>query len=72
MLELVSFSVEFVTRTAVHIPWSCLCVFHVLHSDYHYVLKECWLLWTDRVTRMGETRNAYRVLMGKPLTCMWN
>jgi hypothetical protein len=30
------------------------------------IIKSKGMIWTSHVTRMGEKRNAYRVLVGKP------
>jgi hypothetical protein len=39
-----------------------------LHSSPSIIriIKSTRMRWTDHVTRMGEKRNAYRLLVGKP------
>jgi hypothetical protein len=37
-----------------------------LHNLYTRMIKSRRMIWAGHVTRMGETRNAYRILVGKP------
>jgi hypothetical protein len=30
------------------------------------MIKSRWMIWAGHVARMGEKRNAYRILVGKP------
>jgi hypothetical protein len=41
---------------------------HILHSSPHIIrqIKSRRMRWAGHVARMGEGRNVYRVLMGKP------
>ena len=41
---------------------------HLLYSSSNIIrsLKSRWLRWAGHVARMEESRNAYRVLVGKP------
>jgi hypothetical protein len=46
-----------------------------LHNEFHNLycstsiirmIKSRWMSWAGHVARMGEKRNAYRILLGKP------
>jgi hypothetical protein len=41
---------------------------HILYSSPNIIrmIKSRRMRWTGRVARMGEKRNAYRILVGKP------
>jgi hypothetical protein len=40
--------------------------FHNLYCSPNRMIKSRRMRWAGHVTRMGETRNAYRILVGKP------
>jgi hypothetical protein len=42
--------------------------FHNLYSSPSIIrmIKSMWMRWAGHIARMGEKRNAYRILVGKP------
>jgi hypothetical protein len=38
----------------------------LIESFYNAVIKSRRMRWTGHVARMGEKRNAYRILLGEP------
>jgi hypothetical protein len=39
---------------------------HNLYSSPNRMIKSIWVRWAEHVTRMGEEKKAYRILVGKP------
>jgi hypothetical protein len=37
-----------------------------LSSDYNFSVNKFWVRWAGHLARMGEMRNANKILVGKP------
>jgi hypothetical protein len=44
----------------------CIQPYFVHYSWFHIIIKSRRMRWTGHVARMGEKRNVYRLLVGKP------